>query len=225
MQLTTANILAVTGETVDETAAENIWIPAVACEIQTRCNRTFAGDDAYAPTTGKTNWVRGEIPQGVVDGVNTIFTLAQTPDPTKLYIHRDGQLVYQGVNADYTLTNRQIEFVLPPLPGSEVPLSADYLPLGSDDEEESDEPDYPPDLAVAACWQIVLRADYSPLSDVNNQYSNVKSETTGGLKVEYFEGGSTREKLNDEWAKILKRYRKPAICDSSLIPSASLGLD
>lgn len=223
MQLTTANILAVTKIELDQTAADSIWIPAVIQEIQTRCNRSFTDDDAWHDKTTASNWIRGEIPQGAVDGVNTIFTLSETPDPTKIEVYRDGQLIYNDV--DYTLTNRQLDFVEPPLAGSQIPLSVNYLPLGlPDDEEPTSVPELPPDLGVAACWRTVLLAQDNPVTTLTAQNdADVKSETTGSLKVEYFENAVTkRQEITDNWSKVLKRYRIPAICTSSQISSTSL---
>ena len=225
MQLTTANIQSVTKVALDETAAQNIWIPAVIQEIQTRCNRAFTDDDAYKPTGSKSNWIRGEIPVGVVDGVNTIFTLAQTPDPTKIEVYRDGQLIFNEV--DYTLTNRQLDFVEPPLAGSQITLSVNYLPLGlPDDEETTNVPEFPPDLDVAACWRTVILAQENPAATLTAQNdADVKSETTGSLKVEYFENAvAKRQEIASNWDKIIKRYRIPAICDSSRTQSACTAL-
>ena len=223
MQLTVANITSVTGATIDETATVNIWIPAVQQEIQIRCNRTFTGDDAWVTPSSQSAWVHGEIPGGIVNGQNTIFTLAQTPDPTTLKVWRDGQLMQ--IEVDYTLTNKQIEFVEAPLAGSGVPLVADYLPQGSqDDESQTSEPEYPPDLGVAACWRTVLLAQDNPVATLTAQSEgDIKSETTGGLKVEYFENSKEkRQEIQEQWDKVLRRYRIPAICDSSPIPSTSL---
>lgn len=225
MQLTVANVTSVTGATLDETAAENIWIPAVIQEIQGRCNRTFTGDDAWQDAGSHNNWVRGVTPDGVIDGINTIFTLPDTPDPNNIYVWRDGQLVYN--EEDYTLTNRQLEFVVAPQAGSKKALVVDYLPLGlADDEETVSVPELPPDLGVAACWRTVVLAQDNPLSRLAGQNeSSVKSETTGALKVEYFDNGlSVRDQILSEWAQILKRYRKPAICDSSPTSSTSMAL-
>lgn len=221
MQLSVANILSVTQIALDETAADNIWIPAVIQEIQQRCNRTFCDDDAWEKRQSNSNWVRDEKPEGVVDGVNRIFTLAQTPDPTKIEVYRDGQLIYNDV--DYTLTNRQLDFAQAPLPGSQMAITVNYLPLGwPDDEEPSSVPELPPDLGVAACWRTVLLAQNNPAQTLAGQYSNVKSETTGSLKVEYFDGATAREQLDQEWDKVIRRYRIPAICDSSQTTSPSM---
>lgn len=227
MQLTVDTIYAVTRVNLDETAANNIWIPAVKQEIETRCNRTFMGDDAaHKPQSGTISWVRYEIPAGVVDGVNTQFTLAQTPQPNKVEIYVDGQLIMPGENADYTMDGNTITFSSAPESGSEHPIWANYLPLGAeDDEEESQEAEYPYDLGVAACWRTVLLANEDPLNDVaTTSDTNIKSESTGSLKVEYFENVTQRkEEIITKWDKVIKRYRIPAICDSSQTPSPFTG--
>lgn len=225
MQLTVDTIYAVTKVNLDETAATNIWIPAVKQEIETRCNRTFLGDDgAHKPQSGTISWIRYEIPQGNVDGANTDFVLAQTPQPNKVEVYVDGQLAMPGANADYTIENKTITFTAAPESGSEHPIWVNYLPLGAeDDEEESQEQEYPYDLGVAACWHTVLLANDDPITRTTTQTDgNIKSETTGSLKVEYFADSSTTIKqIEETWEQVLKRYRIPAICGSSQTQSAS----
>jgi hypothetical protein len=62
-----------------------------------------------------------EIPAGVVNGSNTVFTLASAPSPSSsLELYRNGLLMLQGV--DYQISMNTITFFL----GS-VPLSGDLL--------------------------------------------------------------------------------------------------
>lgn len=221
MQLTVDTICAVTKINLDTTAANNIWIPAVKQEIETRCNRSFIGDDgSHTPQSGVLSWVRYEIPVGNVDGVNTEFTLSQTPQPNKVEVYVDGQLVLP--NVDYTIDEDVITFASAPVGGSEHPIWVNFLPLGlPDDEDESQEPEYPYDLGVAACWHTVIIANADPLTAVTD--GNIKSESTGSLRVEYFADSDTaKQKIEDNWAAILTRYRKPAICDSSQTQSQSM---
>lgn len=220
MQLTVETIYAVTKVTLDTTAANNIWIPAVKQEIQTKCNRTFLGEDgSHTPSSGMISWIRYEIPTGEVNGVNTEYTLSQTPQPNKVEVYVDGQLVMP--NVDYTIDENVITFTSAPESGSEHPIWVNYLPLGlPDDEDESAEPEYPYDLGVAACWHTVLLASDDPVARATTQSSgNIKSETTGDLKVEYFADSSTTIKqIEETWEQVLKRYRIPAICGSLPTP-------
>lgn len=226
MQLTAENITTVTGVTLDATKANNIWIPAVIQEIQTRCNRSFMGDDAYVqPQTGTTNWVN-EVPPETVDGVNKIFTLTQTPTDGKVEVYRDGQRVFQGVDYSLDVENKRIEFVEAPLPGSQIPIFVKYLPAGEvdTDAEEAEVPEFPPDLGVAACWHTVIVAQSDPASVLTAQNdSDVKAEWVGNLKVEYFGNGTEKRKeIEDTWSQVLTRYRIPAICDLSQTQSQSM---
>jgi hypothetical protein len=66
-------------------------------------------------------FVDGEIPAGVVDGSNLVFTLADAPTPaSSLALHRNGVMQKQGY--DYTLSGNTVSFV-----GAAVPRSGDVL--------------------------------------------------------------------------------------------------
>lgn len=57
-----------------------------------------------------------EIPAGVVDGANKVFTLQRTPNPaSSLILIRNGLIVSEGV--DYTLSGQTVTFVEAPTPG------------------------------------------------------------------------------------------------------------
>lgn len=68
--------------------------------------------------------VFNETPTGTVNGVNTTFTLANTPNPTaSLHFYKNGQLLYAG-GVDYTLTTNSISTGVAPKTGDVI--SADY---------------------------------------------------------------------------------------------------
>lgn len=58
----------------------------------------------------------GEVPQGAVDGVNTVFTLSGTPNILFLYL--DGLFMSPGAGNDYVLNGNIIQFNYPPAEGS-----------------------------------------------------------------------------------------------------------
>ena len=65
-----------------------------------------------------------ETPTGLVNGSNTKYTLAATPNPTaSLHVYKNGQLLYAG-GADYTLTTNSISMTVAPKTGDVI--SADY---------------------------------------------------------------------------------------------------
>lgn len=70
--------------------------------------------DYYESSSGGINFADDETPSGTVNGVNTTFTLANTPSPaTSLQLYRDGQLLTPG-GVDYTLATATITMVYPP---------------------------------------------------------------------------------------------------------------
>lgn len=77
-----------------------------------------------------------EVPAGVIDGVNTVFTILNAPSPvSSLSLFRNGVLMLQG--ADYSIATRTIQFfpASVPVPGDSVLASYRYgnpnNPLGS----------------------------------------------------------------------------------------------
>ena len=65
-----------------------------------------------------------EVPAGLVNGVNTTFTLAAAPSPgSSLTLYRNGLLMNQGT--DYQLSGRTVTFFL-----ASVPLTGDLLTAG-----------------------------------------------------------------------------------------------
>lgn len=59
-----------------------------------------------------TNWVAQDLPNGVVDNVNTIFTLNNTPVANSEQIFKNGQRLIRGM--DYTMLGTQITLTTAP---------------------------------------------------------------------------------------------------------------
>ena len=68
-----------------------------------------------------------EVPAGAIDGLNTAFTLANTPEPNTFALHIDGMLYQAGV--DYTLAGASLTMVTPPVPGQV--MLASYVETGT----------------------------------------------------------------------------------------------
>lgn len=69
-----------------------------------------------------------EVPQGVVDGVNSQFSLANTPNPpSSLMLFYNGQLMKVGTEADYILNGNIITFVGKKAPETDDILLATYF--------------------------------------------------------------------------------------------------
>jgi hypothetical protein len=63
------------------------------------------------------NFTNGEIPSGLINGSNTIFTLSAAPSPaSSLQLFLNGVLQIQGI--DYTLLGQSITFTNPPVSGA-----------------------------------------------------------------------------------------------------------
>lgn len=62
-----------------------------------------------------------EVPTGSADGVNDTFTLGFSPTPsTSLMLHRNGLMLMQGIDCDYTLSGSTITFATAPRSGSNI---------------------------------------------------------------------------------------------------------
>jgi len=74
---------------------------------------------------GSTSFVDAETPGGTLDGVNTIFTLANIPNPsTSLSLYRNGLLLSQAL--DYTIATNLITFLAGAVPRPTDVLLANY---------------------------------------------------------------------------------------------------
>lgn len=70
-------------------------------------------------------WINNEIPSGVIDGANAVFSLSQVPNPTSsLILSKDGQILYQGLG--YSLNGQTITLVAPYIPNPTDALRAWY---------------------------------------------------------------------------------------------------
>lgn len=83
-------------------------------------------DGSSAPCGGvSTSFVDGDVPTGIVDGANPLFTLTGTPNPaSSLAVYRNGLLQRLGV--DYTASSRAIQFTPAATPQPGDTLLASY---------------------------------------------------------------------------------------------------
>ena len=64
-----------------------------------------------------------ETPVGAVDGVNAVFTLANTPYAATETVFLNGMMLEPGETNDYTLVGKDITFVVAPLTGDRIKVS------------------------------------------------------------------------------------------------------
>src|SRR5215475_11386538 len=77
--------------------------------------------DLSTGTIGEPNFADGEIPAGIVNGVNAVFTLANAPSPVQsLQLFRNGQKLNAG--AGFALVGKTITFI-----ASQIPSAGDIL--------------------------------------------------------------------------------------------------
>jgi hypothetical protein len=78
-----------------------------------------------AGSSGSPSFADAETPAGLVNGVNTVFTLNYNPNPAaSLALYRNGILVKQGF--DYTLSGKTITFFTAAVPQAGDLLTASY---------------------------------------------------------------------------------------------------
>ena len=71
-------------------------------------------------------FVFNEIPSGLVDDENTVYTLANTPTSGTVLVYRNGLLQAEGVGQDYTIVGGEITFIEAPLLGNILSCSYHY---------------------------------------------------------------------------------------------------
>jgi hypothetical protein len=66
------------------------------------------------------NFIDKEIPTGLINGVNTIFTMANTAILGSEHLYRNGILQEEGAGNDYTISGATITFLTAPLTGDKL---------------------------------------------------------------------------------------------------------
>lgn len=83
-----------------------------------------------AATTGSfldaSRFIKREIPSGTINGVNTTFTLANTPLANKEEVFFNGVLQDVGAGNDYTISGNTITMLVPPETGTKIRVSYIY---------------------------------------------------------------------------------------------------
>lgn len=69
------------------------------------------------------NFVDKEVPSGTINGVNTTFTLANTPIAGSDHVYLNGVLQESGAGNDYTISGATITMLTAPLTGEKVRVS------------------------------------------------------------------------------------------------------
>jgi hypothetical protein len=72
------------------------------------------------------NFVYNEVPTGTVNGVNTDFTLANTPTAGTVAVYKNGIRQLVGAGNDYTISGTTITFLADNIPQTGDNLIVDY---------------------------------------------------------------------------------------------------
>ena len=73
--------------------------------------------------TLKINHIDREIPSGIVDGVNKLFILTETPNLQSEHLFLNGLLQDPGETEDYVISGNTITFMDSPMEGSKIRCS------------------------------------------------------------------------------------------------------
>lgn len=95
-----------------------IQIPANAT-LGTQCTIDYSQREQANANTSNYPVFAQEVPSGVIDGVNTTFTLSQSPiNNSSLIVSQDGLTLVQGV--DYTIIGQSITMAVAPALGQSI---------------------------------------------------------------------------------------------------------
>jgi hypothetical protein len=86
-------------------------------------------DTAISGVLLVSNMVYNEVPSGLIDSSNTIYTLANTPQAGTVRFYKNGQRLIEGATEDYTISGGTITMANAPkgAPGQPDTLIADYI--------------------------------------------------------------------------------------------------
>jgi uncharacterized RDD family membrane protein YckC len=148
-----------------------------------------SGSGGSGGSTLLTELVLNETPTGVINGVNTAFTLAYTPATTlSVMLWLNGQLLTQGVSNDFTVGSQTLTMSFPPQSGDISPGAADEMTLIDDRLVFLD-------ADKASCTQALARTSARSFADVVGKL-DVASRILSG------EGGLVHDMVADAVAHL-----------------------
>ena len=105
------------------TNADTIWL--CTANAGGTINTTAITFQQIPTSAGLTssNFVDKEIPSGSINGVNTAFTLANSPTAGSEHVYLNGILQESGSGNDYTISGANITFSSAPLTGEKIRVS------------------------------------------------------------------------------------------------------
>lgn len=105
------------------TNADTIWL--CTSNAGGTLNTTAISWQQIPTSAGLTNsnFVDKEVPSGTINGVNTTFTLANTPVAGSEHIYLNGVLQESGAGNDYTISGATITMLTAPLTGEKLRAS------------------------------------------------------------------------------------------------------
>ena len=79
-----------------------------------------AHSKAIVNTIAIEDFIRNEIPSGIINSINKVFSLINNPVVGTVELYLNGMLQYPGVGFDYTISGNIITFNKAPRSNSEV---------------------------------------------------------------------------------------------------------
>lgn len=113
----------ITQEVSDRTAADATEATARAAGDAALNGRVVVLEGAVASTLTYDKLVVRETPVGVIDGVNAVFTVANTPYAGTETVFLNGMMLEPGADNDYQLVGKDITLAAAPLTGDRVKVS------------------------------------------------------------------------------------------------------
>lgn len=93
--------------------------PNVGVNFNPNGSITITATGAGVTSTSITSWM--EVPSGDIDGINMVYSLVSSPDPTNaLMLYLNGALQLQGGSYDYSLSGNTFVMNTAPLSGSSM---------------------------------------------------------------------------------------------------------
>lgn len=120
LMTTTTNVAA--SQLPNPTASTLGGIESITCSAGNHISTiSTSGVPSCSADTGGVTWSTREVPTGTINGVNTSFTLAHTPNPVggeSCYLNGTGQ--QPGAGNDYTISGTTITYLTAPATGAKL---------------------------------------------------------------------------------------------------------
>lgn len=163
-------------------AGDNVTI-VTGSNGQITISAAGSGGSGHGSTTSNIQMSWMETPAGVIDGLNSDFTLAYAPSPPNaLMLYVNGVLQSQGLDKDFTLSSNTVSLIETPSVGDQVIATYSYVPV-----------------PIAGSYTAWMEIPVGPIDGVNNNFTLANSPYPSTALMLYYNGVLQRQGMSADY--------------------------